>query len=249
MQWLFEVLFIITACSAGVTCTKCGQTTSTGARIVGGRNASPGEFPWQVSIQMKNDGFHFCGGSIIAPDVVVTAAHCMQRQAVSFHYFNVAQVKVHESYEPVANDIALIKLTEPFDLAASNGFIGSVCLPTKNYEIRGNVDVTGWGSIYPEGDASPVLLDVTVPVLPDLMCSMGTFGSYEKESMICAGVPTRDSCQGDSGGPAVQRQNGSFVLAGIVSYGYSCGIFPGVYTRVASYVDWINRNVALLKSS
>ncbi|XP_064469831.1 trypsin alpha-4-like [Ornithodoros turicata] len=249
---------------SAVADAQCGQSNSTGARIVGGRNATPGEFPWQVSIQMKRGNFHFCGGSIIEPDIIVTAAHCMERPnpsdiriqagfidlknpGPSVQQRDVAQIKVHEDYDPVVNDIALIRLTEPFDFAAADGLIGPVCLPSKGYNIQGNMVATGWGTTLPGGRSSSVLLAVSVPVRQDTTCSMGTFWSYEKDSMVCAGEFTKDSCQGDSGGPAVQTQNGQTVLTGIVSYGVSCGVFPGVYTRVPSYVDWISSNIASLR--
>ncbi|XP_040071187.1 chymotrypsinogen 2-like [Ixodes scapularis] len=145
---------------------KCGTSLNKGGRIVGGRNATEGEFPWMVAIQ-DAFGSHFCGGSIIEPDIVVTAAHCLrgivpaniQVQAGLLdlnnppnysQVRNVQKFAAHESFdmwsnEGKPNDIALLKLAEPFDFGESEGHIGAVCLPAKDRPLEGDVVVTGWG--------------------------------------------------------------------------------------------------------
>ncbi|KAL1423029.1 hypothetical protein MTO96_021421 [Rhipicephalus appendiculatus] len=212
----------------------------------------------KVSVQRKRDNFHFCGGSVIAPDIIVTAGHCVdstspdtisvqgglldlenppsysQRRSVS-------RIVVHSNYNDVNNDIALLKLETPFDLAASEGRIGAVCLPPANYRIRGQVVVTGWGSTRMGGPGSPKLMTVSVPVQGTLVCTASGLSSYNSTTMFCAGVPGRDFL-------SVQRNSGLYTLVGIVSFGLGCAIFPGFYTRVPTYVPWITENVAALQS-
>ncbi|EEC08982.1 hypothetical protein IscW_ISCW006626, partial [Ixodes scapularis] len=109
----------------------CGASLVKGGRFLPGyNNASEGEFPWQVSV-LPPTKTYFCGGSIIEPDIVVTAAYC-----VNGH-----------SYRFLVNNIALLKLDVPFDFAKSKGHIGAVCLPAKDHPLKGNVVVTGWGAI------------------------------------------------------------------------------------------------------
>ncbi|KAL3182013.1 hypothetical protein MRX96_035474 [Rhipicephalus microplus] len=230
---------------AGDSGPQCGVSSSRrfkDDRIVGGTEAKDAEYPWQVSVQRKKDNFHFCGGSLIAPDIIVTAGHCVDstspdtisvqgglldlRDPPSYSQRrSVSQIVVHSGYNDVNNDIALLKLETPFDLAASEGHIGAVCLPPPDYRIRGQVVVTGWGSTRMGGPGSPKLMTVTVPVQGNLACT------------------------GDSGGgPAVQRNSGLYTLVGIVSFGLGCAIFPGFYTRVPTYIPWITENVAALQS-
>ncbi|CAN7939213.1 unnamed protein product [Ixodes hexagonus] len=213
-------------------------------------------------MQTKSSRFHFCGGSIIEPDIVVTAAHCVNGHSILVQaglldlnnppsYSQVREVQkiaAHEAYTDLSNDIALLKLVSPFDFAESQGHIGAVCLPAKNRPLKNNVEVTGWGTTSSGGRASSLLLAVSVPVRSNTVCTIGTFGSYDSKTMFCAGSPGKDSCQGDSGGPAVQKESGASVLVGVVSYGLGCAVFPGVYTRMPAYTDWVPANIAKLQS-
>ncbi|KAH8022992.1 hypothetical protein HPB51_009596 [Rhipicephalus microplus] len=130
---------------AGDSGPQCGVSSSRrfkDDRIVGGTEAKDAEYPWQVSVQRKKDNFHFCGGSLIAPDIIVTAGHCVDstspdtisvqgglldlRDPPSYSQRrSVSRIVVHSGYNDVSNDIALLKLETPFDLAASEGHIGA----------------------------------------------------------------------------------------------------------------------------
>ncbi|XP_029829668.3 trypsin-1-like [Ixodes scapularis] len=247
---------------------RCGASLVKGGGIVGGRNATEGEFPWQVSLQRKNSRKHFCGGSIIKPDIIVTAAHCLRRkhprhivvQAGLLDLDNppsysqlrdVRKFAIHNSYHFPANDIALLKLAAPFDFKKSKGHIGTVCLPKKDRPCKGSVEVTGWGYKSTGGPSSPHLLGVSVPVISHKICNLTTLRRYNSKIMFCAGDPRMDSCQEDSGGPAVQKESGSSILVGVVSYGKGCAVAPvyGVFTRVPAYTDWISATIAKLQSS
>jgi len=231
-------------------------------RIVGGEEAEPHEFPWQISLRRKSDNFHFCGGSVLNENTVVTAAHCTviwdspdevvivagehnkKVDEGTEQTRDVTKLTVHESYgspKGFENDIALWSLAEPlvFDDA-----VAAVPLPTPMQESSGECTVTGWGTLSSGGSTPDVLMKVNVPVVADSTCKL-EYPFSIADSMICAGERGKDSCQGDSGGPLVcYNADGSGYLGGIVSWGRGCaGLFsPGVYTEVSYFTEWIANN-------
>nr|XP_054927224.1 trypsin-1-like [Dermacentor andersoni] len=253
-----------------VSAGDCGLRNVSSGKIVGGRPAKQCEFPWQVSLQVN--GYHFCGGSIISPDTVVTAAHCLsgrinpvmldvvagnvdlKKRSAHYQQRRVKSSARHENFgkRGMRDDIALLRLEQPFDFDGSGGCVTAVCLPDAGRKIRDAVVVSGWGTTREGGRISSELLAVSVRVTSDAYCALqyvqpGTLASaYDKETMFCAGelLGGKDSCQGDSGGPAIQFQNGTSVLVGIVSFGRGCArlTHAGVYTRVPNYTDWIQEH-------
>ncbi|KAG0430968.1 hypothetical protein HPB47_022218, partial [Ixodes persulcatus] len=196
-----------------------------------------------------------CGGSIIEPDIVVTAAHCLSGTGPEDIAVKAGILDLHnppsysqergvqkfvipESYDFPANDIALLKLSAPFDFTESKGCIGAVCLPPKDLPLQNEVDVTGWGYTVEGGPSSSQLLTVKIP----------TTSCRDEKIMFCAGSPGKGSCQGDSGGPAVQKESASWTLVGVVSGGLICGVDEGVFTRVSAFTDWILENKVKLQS-
>ncbi|XP_017765064.1 PREDICTED: trypsin-1-like [Eufriesea mexicana] len=227
-------------------------------RIVGGEETTIYVAPYQVSLQVS--GYHICGGSIIASNWVVTAGHCATYSAKSYKIrtgstnvysggavHRVEQVIRHKDYKSNSNGIPVNDIAL-FRIAKSDAFkFNDARKPVPLYQgnsnslVNKNALITGWGKTETE---TPVTLHkVSVPIIATKKCSK----AYEEvggvpKGEICAGLAEggKDSCQGDSGGPLVI--NGE--LVGIVSWGMGCGTanYPGVYTDVSYYRQWIKQN-------
>lgn len=249
---------------------SCGTSLigSTHTKIVGGTTASHGEFPWQVSLMYG--GSHVCGGTLIDSQWVATAAHCFEDYhnarywtvGVGMHdrhhvyttqVHHVRNLIVHTGYNSHTNlnDIALMKLDKPVDI--NTQYVRAACLPDAHDSFdQMTCTVTGWGATYfdENGNApgAQFLRKVDVPTMSNYQCQYFLGRNNVHTSNICAGLRAggKDACQGDSGGPLVCKKNGVWKLAGIVSWGYGCGDrnAPGVYTRVTSFLSWINQQKA-----
>ncbi|XP_066493290.1 chymotrypsinogen 2-like [Tiliqua scincoides] len=230
------------------------------ARIVNGEEAVPGSWPWQVSLQ-DNTGFHFCGGSLINENWVVTAAHCSVRtshlvvlgefdQATpseNVQVLNIAKVFKNPQYNmfTVKNDITLLKLATPAKLTAR---VSPVCLPEATDDFPGGLTcvTTGWGlTKHTDKDTPDKLQQVALPLLTNEECKK-YWGNRIADVMVCAGAAGASSCMGDSGGPLVCQKDGAWTLVGIVSWGSStCSpSSPGVYARVTELLPFIDEILA-----
>ncbi len=231
--------------------------------IVGGGDTSVEQWPWQAQLRR---GSAFCGGSLIAPNWVVTAAHCLDdgmgaevvlgRTEIDSGGVerSVVEIILHESYSNFDHDIALLRLDEPVEYSASIQPIGLLSSAQEANLAKNGVlaSVTGWGVLYPETPTRSDQLqaaDVAM-VSPDACRNSGYSASSITENMICAGFVEGgvDACFGDSGGPLVVRDRlGGHRLAGITSWGNECALpdYPGVYTRVSAFVDWISDKTGL----
>ncbi|NXJ93736.1 TRY1 protein, partial [Corythaixoides concolor] len=222
-------------------------------KIVGGYTCAENSVPYQVSL---NSGYHFCGGSLISSQWVVSAAHCYKSRIQVLlgkhnlaltestqQSINSAKVIRHSGYNALTldNDIMLIKLSQSAQLSSS---ISTVPLPTSCVAAGTTCLISGWGNTLSNGYLYPDTLQcLDAPVLSSSECNAAYPGEITS-NMICVGYLEggKDSCQGDSGGPVVCDGE----LQGIVSWGYGCAEagYPGVYTKVCNYVSWIEETIA-----
>uniref|UniRef100_A0A1B0AB44 Peptidase S1 domain-containing protein n=1 Tax=Glossina pallidipes TaxID=7398 RepID=A0A1B0AB44_GLOPL len=228
-------------------------------RIVNGKQTTIEARPYQVSLQKVAGGRHFCGGSIISEDIVVTAAHCLQgvepsdlQVRLGSTYYDeggmlagVKSFKYHEKFGMrLMYDIAVIKLDQAVKQSSTVRYIE---LPKETPKTGTPVVVSGWGTTcFTNCHASRVLMEVELGFLERNDCASKNYfyGDDIRETMVCAYAKEKDSCQGDSGGPLV----GEGKLVGVVSWGEGCAQrgYPGVYADVAALADWILENAKIL---
>lgn len=226
-------------------------------RIVGGHDTTIEKNPWQVALVAaqvpSNAQAQFCGGSIIAPRWVLTAAHCVDNgtKPVQIAVLSgtkslkeggqrsmVSDIIVHQRWNPTSkdSDIALIQVS-------SDLYGQPITGPSQGAADLANgsvIIVTGWGATTWGGSGKSILQEVPVPYVSRSVCNKPA--SYNKrinDNMFCAGKVGADSCQGDSGGPATTGDPRR--LVGVVSWGEGCALAKkfGVYTRVSGFVDWV----------
>lgn len=231
------------------------------AQIIGGGDVEEGQYPWLVGLGSPGEGTayerQFCGGSVIAEDVVLTAAHCVEESvaedlvvfsgAIDLESEDVVETEVVDLHvaedfnDPIAmsNDWALLKLAEPLD-------VEPIALATEpeEYDL---LETAGWGDT---GEGFPTTAQwVEVPFVSDADCEAAYPDEVDAQTMLCAGDLENggvDSCQGDSGGPIMTPAGEDQVLVGIVSWGYGCAEAgnPGVYGEVADFNDAIEEVLA-----
>ncbi|KAH7024880.1 trypsin-like cysteine/serine peptidase domain-containing protein [Microdochium trichocladiopsis] len=225
--------------------------------IVGGETAKAGDFPFIVSLS-GYDGWHFCGGSLVNANTVITAAHCSTLPVEALHVragslkwqsggvqVGVSQIVVHENYSVPyfsANDVALWRLSTPIRTSST---ISYVKLPSQGSDPAGGLSAVtaGWGyTMEGNGYLPDSLLKVSVPIVSRAPCQAAYKDDVVGPDMICAGLAAggKDACQGDSGGPIVEVSTKT--LLGLTSWGYGCARANayGVYTNIGAIVSWIN---------
>ena len=239
-------------------------------KIVGGTAARKGSWPWQVDlrlIQNEPEG-HLCGAIVIDGQWILTAAHCFYEYSdirdwrVYIGKYNklvkddseviryidklIKHPRWRGGYEQ--DDIALIKLNAY--LPSDNDEIQAICFPNGREDVPQTMTVvTGWGNTINTG-FDRVLKQAQLPIIDRQQCREWLDYLDVTDNMVCAGYELggHDTCQGDSGGPMFLKKNNRWTLVGITSSGSRyCGMCPkqpGVYTRVASYLDWIRQTIS-----
>ncbi|CAH0723845.1 unnamed protein product, partial [Brenthis ino] len=244
---------------------QCGKPSEdiVSMRIVGGRRAEPHSFPWTVAI-LKGNHVH-CGSALITDRHLLSAGHCFKWD--DFKTMNVllgldtlddqenvekrriSNVIIHEGFRSTAvrdeNDIAIATLNYPVKFS---DVIIPICLPQPGQTFGGTMGtIVGWGRLGVDKSTSKSLMKASLKILNDESCMRSKLSSHLKPMMMCAYSQGKDGCQGDSGGPLVVFENdGKYVQAGVVSWGIGCADprYPGVYTKVSQYVNWIKEHTA-----
>ncbi len=241
--------------------------------VVGGVPVSVEQVPWQALVFIEPDN-RLCGGAIIDQGWIATAAHCVVgfggddievhvgitalSERGSANRVQIAEVIVHPNWEArnFRNDIALLRLDAPIPVTAGTRSISlPVGLDAATWPPAGSpAAISGWGATEFGGQPSNQLRRADLQVLggpSDTEC--GRYGAnFDAAVEVCAGFPAGgvDSCQGDSGSPLAVDVAGTPMLAGLTSVGFECALadYPGIYTRITSFVTWIQNYLPAVTS-
>uniref|UniRef100_A0A3Q3A9V5 Coagulation factor VIIi n=1 Tax=Kryptolebias marmoratus TaxID=37003 RepID=A0A3Q3A9V5_KRYMA len=247
--------------------TGLNQSAVTQTRLVGSNTCPKGKCPWQVLILL--DGKSHCGGVLIQPDWVITAAHCLHGNNIqnltvvagdhnidveenTEQRIAVSMATSHENYNPLSgdSDVALLRLNCSVTL---NRYAVPVCLPTRDFAEQELLPVryhtlSGWGKrtsggnkdVSPGTPGSPVLRRISVPIIQNSLCSQKARFNFTS-NMLCAGYleGRQESCRGDDGSPLVTQHGHTHFLLGVVGWGQGCS-HPGYYGVYANMAKFVD---------
>ncbi|XP_018356760.1 PREDICTED: chymotrypsin-2-like [Trachymyrmex septentrionalis] len=235
-----------------ITCLMYHTAYGVDTQVVGGTNASAGQYPYQVSL--RQNGNHFCGGAIIHEKFVITAAHCLSGKSpdnisidVGSIYLNNSEARylahkleIHPNYNETLhiNDIALINLASKISFTNNTKLINLISYDC-NFEGL-ELNVTGWGRLQPDGLISQQLQQLEVYGFSQKECTE-TYSNFSDNHICTLNAYNQGLCNGDSGSALTYEGD----LVGIVSYGRQpCASgYPDVFTRVYYYEEWIHKTI------
>ncbi|NWU42656.1 DDN1 protein, partial [Hylia prasina] len=228
-------------------------------RIIGGREVKPHSRPYMAYLKIQNGSqTSYCGGFLIRPDAVLSAAHCVDKEGtlritVTLGAHNISDRErsqqrvpvrhwvIHPSYSRAGfkNDIMLLRLKPK---ARINKDVQLISFPRSKERVRAGAEckVPGWGWTSVTGHKTKVMREVELKVQKEAICQQ-QFRQYQRQSMICVGddYSKKASYLGDSGGPLVCNQKAH----GIVSHGHKGRLFPEVFTRISYFEPWIREQL------
>ncbi|XP_030153718.1 complement factor D isoform X2 [Lynx canadensis] len=238
------------------TAGTAGSVAQPRGRILGGREAESHARPYMASVQVN--GKHVCGGFLVSERWVLSAAHCVEDLAdgklqvllgahslsqpePSKRLYDVLRAVPHPDSRPdtIDHDLLLLQLSEKAELGPA---VQPLAWQRLDRDVAAGTlcDVAGWGVVTHAGRRPDRLQQLQLRVLDRATCNQRTYhdGTITR-SMMCGESNRRDTCKGDSGGPLVC---GGVAEAVVTSGSRVCGNRkkPGIYTRLASYVAWID---------
>lgn len=248
---------VASAAAAAATLFSTPSAVAAPQPVVGGTTTTTAAYPFMMQITDAAQN-QFCGGTLVAPTKVVTAAHCMAGETASGirvvggrtfldgtdgTVARVARIWVDPDYTDATegDDVAVLTLATPMPYTPAKYVAPS---DTSVYAAGTSARILGWGTTAENGGPSDQLRTATVPVVSDASCKTSYGSDFVQSDMVCAGYTSGgvDTCQGDSGGPLLIGG----VLAGITSWGEGCAEagYPGVYTRLTTFSSLVTEQVA-----